>query len=268
MKQIMTPDGQYYGHMGAGFHVPRPYSLRTLARLIPPTGKAWNVVMFVSLAVIAVCVAIMATAKGLNPVLCLACIGLLPWMRNAVSMPVLLDLPQLATACLIAAIAPHVGVWIGLFVVASVVVKEKTPLWSALYALMFTAEYLSLGLGVALAGAITAVQYATAKPHPDESKTEWLKNPIKTAIAHHLPTVHNYKVWLSPWGGLVVGLATYDWHVWLVMAMAYGQCLFAMDRTRVIAMACVPLVFSAVTIAGDYAVLLPLTLWFSDNVQP
>lgn len=268
MKQYLTPDGQYYAHAGEGYHIPRPYSLRLLPRVMPPTGVAWNVLMWSSLAVATVCVYIMAVAKGVNPFVCVLSLLALPYMRNALYCPVLLDVPMIAMASLTAVLAIYSPSWVvACAVVLSVFISERTPLWSALYSAMFTSDYLTLGIAVVIAGLFSLWLYIRATPHIDELNISWLRHPLKSAIEKHRPTIHSYQAWLGPWGLAVIGICAIDVLLWVSMALAYLQCLVAMDRTRVYSIVCVPLILSAVYVAGDYSFLVPLSLWFSEMYE-
>ena len=263
INKIITPDGCVYLAMGQGLHVPRPYSLRPLAYVIP--AKAWPLVQYISYAIIAICVAKMAAASQVNPIACVLAVAMLPFVIKSITMPVLLDMPSLACACLCAVSAICFGAWCVVPIMLSVLVTEKTPVWGALYSAMYVDNYWLLGAGVAIAAIVTAIIYVWRKPHTDEQDVEWLREPIKSAIKKHLPVISDWNAWVKPWGGVLIGLAALNVHLALCLVVAYGGCLMAQDRARIYMMACVPMAIAACAIAGDYAMWLPVVNFYTSS---
>lgn len=257
----ITPDGDYYRAMGRGLHVPRPYSLRTLAAFVPPTMAAWRVLHMATYGMALVATYAVAERMGVSGWMVVACMFTLPWIRQGIAWPALLDMPLLAVATLTAALAPHLGEWVFVPIIFSVLIHERAPLWCALYAWPW-ADVVIVVASVVAAASITAWQYQQATAHPDEQRIEWLKDPIGAARERHRYTWHNAKVWVMPWGGVALGFAQSSPWVWLSILVAYAGCLMAQDRARIYGMAALPLTIAAVTVAGDYALLIPLVNWF------
>lgn len=261
----ITPDGQYYLAMRAGI-VPRPYCLRPLPRVMGSI-MAWRILHAVSYVIVAVCGSIVAEQAGVSAPLVVGLMLALPWLRTAVSWPVLLDVPMLAVACLAAAVAPSAGVWIGVLILASAVVHERAPLWSALYAAPYVDQWWHVAAPVVVAGLLYVIMHRRTPKHPDETRIEWLAHPIKAAWLKHRATLHDARVWILPLGGSAIGVLSGDTWLWVIIALAYGGCMAAQDRARIYGMAALPLCLAAVDVAGAYAVLLPIVTWFINTKE-
>lgn len=257
----ITPDGDYYRAMGRGLHVPRPYSLRVLAEMMPTSMMAWRTLHMTTFGIAVVSVHAVAERVGASGWLAVAVVFTLPWLRQGIAWPALLDMPLFATACLTAALAPSLGEWVFVPIILSVLIHERAPLWCALYAWPW-ADVVIVVASVIAAASITAWQYQRCESHPDEERIDWLKDPITAARERHRYTWHDWRVWLMPWGGVALGFAQATAWVWAAVFVAYAGCLMAQDRARIYGMAALPLGLAACTIAGDYALLIPLVNWF------
>ncbi len=247
----ITPDGAFYGAMGRGAFVPRPYSLRTLPILVGSV-MAWRVIHAVSFLTFAVCSHIVADAMGVSGLWCAVGVLTLPFVRQSVVWPVLLDMPMLAVAALAAAVATVSPVFAVVIVALSVLIHERAPVWSAIYAAPFVPwEWLAFAACTGLIFA--AVVYTSCETHPDEQRIEWLRSPLASAWARHAPTLHDPRVWLLPLGVCVLG-ALWGWWPALALVVGYAGCLVAQDRARIYGVACLPLAIGVMHI-------LPVDLW-------
>ena len=262
-RTVLTPDGSFYLAMGRGMHVPRPYALRTVAQLLPNV-MAWRILHGVSYLVLAAMCHLFGERNGVDGTLVATGVLCLPTIRQSISWPVLLDIPLLAWVSSAAVLGQDSWLVGMMFVALGPLLHERASIWSAIY-LLGELHWVLLLVAIFFAGCLYAHLLFTHEPHPDEQRIEWLREPFKSALRKHLPTVNNWRVWVQPWGLSVLGLA---WgHVSMLPAIAfgYGGCLLAQDRARIIAPAGLLLVCGGVITAGEFAIAIPLVNYFTNT---
>lgn len=257
----VTPDGHYYLAMGRGYIAPRPYAYRFLPRVVTSI-MGWRILHGVSWLLLAVATHVLGAQFGLNGTYVAIAILALPSLRQSVSWPVLLDVPLLAFAALLAVFSVANPFWAVLVLPLLVLVHERAPFVAALYCLPFVPVW---WLAVALVAVvvIVAVIHDANEPHPDERAVDWLRNPFKAAIARHRSTCNNWEVWVKPLGLTFAGVFTGGY--WSVVALAFGYagCLMAQDRARIYTVAALPLTIAAVSTFGQYGAIVALVNWFT-----
>ena len=261
----VTPDGGYYLAAGRGAHVPRPYALRLVAKILPNV-MAWRLVHMFSYAVLAIMSHLYAEAHGVNGTLVATALLCLPTLRQAVSWPVLLDVPSLAwiaTAAVCGANSPILGVAMIAF---GILVHERASAWSALY-LLGSIDWAFILAALMFAYMIWLHLHEVSTPHPDEQRIGWLRNPMRAAIAKHKHTVNSWRVWLLPYGASVLGIVWGHPLVIVAMLFGYANCMAAQDRARVFAPAMLMMTVGACSVAGQFAILIPLINWFTHNTE-
>lgn len=142
--------------------------------------------------------------------------------------PYLADPPAMLAA-IVSAAAVKRGQW-GLGIVASLVggaTKETAPLFAALYAWN----------PLPLIGLIApALQHL--KPAGEDLTDAWLEHshyvlehPFETAYDARVGQAKNWRLWVAPWGALLLGLRA-DPQTVATVGTAYGQLLGATDNER------------------------------------
>jgi hypothetical protein len=260
---VVTPDGGYYLAMGRGAHVPRPYSLRGLAGLLPNI-MSWRVLHMVSYMVLALTSHVFAERHGVDGTAVAIAVLCLPTIRQSIAWPVLLDVPMLAyIGC--AAVFGSESMLVGMFMIGiAPVIHERAALWCAVY-LAGSMHWFLILIALVLAGITYAHFYLSTQPHPDETAVEWLRHPIKAAVAKHRATLETWQVWVLPWGASVIGLFWDNAQLYAAMLLGYAGCIAAQDRARIIAPAALLLCTGAVIVAGDYAIAIPIVNYFTHN---
>lgn len=264
-RLTITPDGGYYLAAGRGMHVPRPYALRMLAQLLPNV-MAWRIVHMASYMLLAAMSHLFAERHGVNGTIVATALLALPTLRQAVSWPVLLDVPSLAwiaTAAVCGADNPIVAV---LMIGLGFIVHERASAWSALY-LIGAVHWVSIVAALAFGGLVWLHLHEVTHPHPDEQRIDWLRKPMKAAIAKHRPTLHDWRVWVYPLGGSALGILWANPMALVAIAFGYANCIIAQDRARVFAPAMLYLTVGACAVAGNYALAIPIYNWFTHNTE-
>ena len=264
-RTVITPDGGYYLAAGRGMQVPRPYALRMLAQLLPNV-MAWRIMHIVSYAVLAVMSHLFAEMQGVNGTIAATALLCLPTLRQAIVWPVLLDIPSLAwiaTAAVYGADSPILAV---LMIGLGFIVHERTPFWSALY-LIGSLHWVFIACALMFAGLMWLHMYEASQPHPDEQRIDWLREPMKSALSKHLPTVNNWRVWIMPYGASVLGVLWGNPLAIVTMLCGYANCIVAQDRARVFAPAMLMMTVGACSVAGNYALAIPIFNWFTHNTE-
>lgn len=264
-KTSVTPDGGYYLAAGRGMHVPRPYALRFLATLLPSV-MAWRIVHMVSYGILAVMSHLFAEMHGVNGTIVATALLCLPTLRQAVSWPVLLDVPSLAWIATAAVCGAHSPIVAVLMIGFGWLVHERASAWSALY-LLGTVDFIFVGAASMFALMMWLHLQEVTPPHPDEQRIDWLRNPVKTALAKHVPTLHNWRVWIMPLGGSALGILWSNPLALIALLFGYANCIIAQDRARVFAPAMLYLTVGACSVAGDYALAIPIINWFTHNTE-
>jgi hypothetical protein len=245
----MSPDGWRYLRLADGEPVPIPYHLRwLLPRLVGSDRKRWGIVQHASLA--ALTIAMRAyTGTWSSAALVLTLPGVSTINRRH---PVLVDLPAMTLAVASAAAVKR-GQW-GLGAVLSLAggaTKESAPIFAAVYA------WNPLPL-VGLAA--PALRYRT--PAGDDGIADFSKacldQPWAMAWFTRREHLTDPKVWLAPWGALLAGF-TWNPQTLLTLALAYAQCLRAVDNARLYQWAA-PVVAANVTRELPRSTWLPIAL--------
>lgn len=261
----ITPDGGFYLAAGRGMHVPRPYASRFLARLLPNV-VAWQVLHMISYGLLAIMSHMYAEMHGVNGTLVATALLCLPTLRQAVAWPVLLDVPSLAwiaTAAVCGAHSPIVGL---LMIAFGWLVHERASVWSAIY-LLGVVNWVFIAGASLFALMMWLHLHEVTHAHPDEERIEWLRKPFKTALAKHVPTLHDWRVWLMPYGASLLGLAWLNSFCYVAVLFGYANCMVVQDRARVFAPAMLMMTVGACSVAGDYAFVIPIFNWFTHNTE-
>ena len=252
----VTPDGMNYGAMGNGHAVPRPYSLRTVAKWIPPTVNAWTVVTASSLALSVVALyycTVHVTAS--EPMALFACAlwGALPYTRRLLVWPWLLDAMSIAAIGIVGLVAIHAPFFAVFMVGFLVVIHERSMVHAAIFHWWITDTYWSLF--AVLAGAIFyAYSYRAQKPHELETTIDYLAHPLRTALASHRKVILDGRYWLLPWGASLAWMLSPTWQLGVVFVASYVPCVVSMDRVRTYQSNAFPFIIASV-------VALPVEWW-------
>lgn len=249
----VTPDGRFYLAMGNGGIVPRPYALRVLPSFIRSLA-GWRVVHAASyLALIAATYAAVHHVSAAHAMPAALTLAALPSVRQSTSWPVLTDMPTWALiACGVVAAQHDTLLAIGIIGMGTLITERATIL-ATVAALPWLPADAVVGL-VALA--IAAFVAVLANTPAADSDIEWLRHPMKTALAKHRQS--DLLSWWLPWGGAVLALPciTQAPLSIFMVAVAYGQCLVAQDRARLYTAA-------AVTVVMAFTGLDPMVAWIA-----
>ena len=268
---MLTPDGHYYLAIGRGEDVPRPYSLRLLPKVIK-SAKSWAYLQLGcyvgSVALASLCAErlgysyLLQIASGLS-------LAVLPMMRRTITWTVLLDAPLVFVCLLTAYIALTCGVWVLVALACASFIHERGPLLAALYAAPFVSDTIlwSMLVVVVCHALLYAMVYRNQEPHPDEASIDWLRNPLDAARRHHAPMLNDWRVWLLPWGGLLVGFAGLGLWGWITVAVCYAGCALSIDRVRIYQMAVFPVGLGLLAIAPVWALPLVVSTWFVNTKE-
>ena len=259
-RTAITPDGHYYLAMGRGYSVPRPYAYRLLPRLLGSLMQ-WRVTHAVAWLLLAMATHGLGERFGVNGTFVAIALLALPSLRQSVSWPVLLDVPLLAAATLTACLAiwsPTAAVLVLPFLL---LIHERAPFVAALYCLPLV-PFAWLFVALLIVVVFVAVLHESLDRHPDEQAVDWLRNPVKAAIARHRFTCNNWEVWVKPLGLSFAGVFTGGWWPVVALVAGYAGCLAAQDRARIYTIAALPLSIAAVSTFGEYGAVVALVNWF------
>lgn len=235
-----SPDGRFYKLTQVGAETPRPYYLRLLPRLLPPSdsGLEWRLVCAVSLVLTSVAMSIYSGGSWVAVALLMALPGvsLVAWR-----FPVLVDPPAYALALVSAALVvtghPVIG---ALFALAAGATKESAPVFAALWA---WSPWPLLGL------LVPAVAYATVTPGKvPEWAHEWLASPRAAARAAHSAHALDGRVMLAPWGACLAALTAPTLPIMAALGVAYAQLVTANDLVRLYQWAAPPVAVAAASV--------------------
>lgn len=162
-----------------------------------------------------------------------------PWMMACVFLPgimilwhhpVLVDAEGMALALLAACLWPICWPVSIILVLVAGMVRETSPLWAAIWAWN---PVLLIGL------VPVAIRWLTKTEGYDAEFDWYLKHPIKAGLAEHRPTWNSPRWMITPWAGLIFGVAVLSpWTVdstrlAVALVCAYGQLLLAVDTVRI-----------------------------------
>jgi hypothetical protein len=209
---------------------------------------------------------VFAESHGVNGTIVAASVLTLPTLRQSVSWPVLLDVPLLAFLAT-SIVLSDVSILYGILMLGlAPIIHERAAPWCAIYLLPILGWFWVV-VGLLFAGLIYLEAYLWHQPHPDEKDVEWLAHPFRAAVAKHIPVLHDWKVWLRPWGASVLGVFWNQPQVLYAVLFGYLGVLLAQDRARIFAPACLYLCTGAAVVAGDYALAIPIINYFTHNTE-
>jgi len=240
---MLNPDAERY-LAAARQRVARPFHLRfALPLILGDEPRRWLWCSRFSLGIFGVLCAIYARSPWM------ACVVLLPGVRFNLRRPVNVDATAMALALGAAVVCPHSWqIALGLALLAGCV-RETAPVWAAIYCWN---PLLLVGL---LPVAIRALQRA-GDDVLDEENLWILRHPIAASRKYHKGLWLNPRVMVTPWGGLLAGLAAMDLQLGAALATGYGQLLVATDSVRLYQWAAP--VLAAATVHALPAWALPL----------
>lgn len=160
--------------------------------------------------------------------------------------PYLADPPAMLAA-IVSAAAVKRGQW-GLGIAASLVggsIKETAPVFAALYA------WNPLPL-IGLIGPALQHLKPEGEDITDDASHYVLEHPFETAYSYRVGQARNWRLWVAPWGALLLGLRA-DAQTVATVGAAYGQLLAATDNERLYQWAWPVLARNTVESAGDFA---------------
>lgn len=215
---MLTPDGRRYLAMGAGRRVCLPFHLRWLVPFVCRESYArWRVVSLVSLAAVAVLVAVFVGTPWA------AAVVALPGLDFNRRHPVLVDAPGLALALLAAVLWP-VAPWAAVAVACVAgMVRESAPVWAAVFA---WSVWPLLGL------VPVVLRWSMRQGEDPCGYGAVLRRPLRSALEAHRGRWLDPAVMVAPWGGLLVAAGNLSPRVAVALAVGYGQLLVATDSVR------------------------------------
>jgi len=237
---FVTPDGHRYASMGRGEKQPRPFSLRLVAKWMPPTTEAWDAVTFGSLilSVGALYFVALHMTQDVNIAtgVC-ALYGALPYTRRLLVWPVLTDALSLCVVSMAGLLAVYASdsipfVALCLLVFFGQYVHERATVHAALFAWFVSGSlfwFIPMGLGLVW----YLMRSKTGPKHEDETAIDYLAHPFKTAWATHRKALFDYRLWLLPWGASLAWLLSPTWQLGLIAMASYAPCAMTVDRVRV-----------------------------------
>lgn len=216
---MLTPDGIRY-LAAARQRVARPFHLRfALPMILGDDIRRWVWCTRIAMVAIAVLSALYAHSPWM------ACVVLLPGVRFNLRRPVLVDATALALALGAAVVWPHSWYLAVALALLAGCVRETAPVWAAIYCWH---PLLLVGL---IPVAIRALQRQGADVLDGENA--WiLEHPIAASRKYHKGMWLDPRVMLTPWGGLLAGLAGMDLQLGAALAAGYAQLLVATDSVR------------------------------------
>ena len=230
---MLTPDGARY-IAAASKRVARPFHLRwLLPRLCGENTGLWRHVTHASIVTIGIFTAVYTRSPWM------ICVAFLPGITFAWRYPVLVDSAGMAAALAAAIVFPHC--WpaaLALTFVAGTI-RETAPVWAAIYAWN---PLLLIGL------VPVAVRWCQRQGDDVlDAENAWiLAHPWQASKKYHAGRWLDPTLMVTPWGGLVAGLAGLDAQLGTALAVGYGQLAIATDSVRlfqwaapVVAAACV-----------------------------
>lgn len=252
----VSPDGQRYLAMTGGGRVAIPFHLRWLVpALCGLDGRRWIGMTFGSLVAIAGLSTWFVGLSGASGWQLAAVPFLVSGLPGIVKInarfPILVDAPAIALA-LLAACLCAIGWWPAAIVVAIVagMAKETAPLWAAIFAWN---PILLVGL---VAPLIRRLLVAPGADVLDEHNAWVLKHPFAASWRYHKDRLTDPRLWVTPWGVLLVGLVAFDLQLAVALAVGYGLTLVATDTVRIYQWAFPVLLVAALTVVPDELLVL------------
>lgn len=237
---MLTPDGFRYV-TASERRVARPFHLRWLLPAICGTSMIrWKIITRSSV----IAIGLLTALYTHNP--WMACVAFLPGIAFNWRFPVLVDAPAMTLALAAAVLWPHC--WPAAIALALVAgcVRETAPVWAAIYAWN---PVLLMGL---VPVAIRALQRQGEDPL--DAENQWIiEHPIKASRKYHAGLWSEPTLMVTPWGPLMVGLASLDAQLIAALAIGYSQLLLATDSVRLYQWAAPVLALAACRILPSWA---------------
>lgn len=237
----LWPDAQRYlvaHEQGA----PRPYHYRWLAPWVcRGDRRRWTAVAYGSMIGMVPAMRLL-TGRWVPGLFVFGLPGIWTTHRRC---PPLVDAPAMFLAVLAAA-ATRRRRWVSAVILSLLAgaTKETAPVFAALYA----------GNLLPLVGLAAPAVRHRQEPGPDitdDFSHYVLEHPWETGWLGHRGRSQDWRYWLSPWGGCLLGL-TGDTRTVLTVAAAYGQCAVGWDGSRLYQWAWPVLADNATARAGDW----------------
>lgn len=263
---VVTPDGAFYSAMGRGEVVPRPYSLRIVARWV----RNWDAVTFASLVTTAVGLYVWASAlyDSTTGVIACALWGALPATRRLASWTTLVDAISQA-ALMVSAVVALWSPWAAVMaVVASQIAHERSFLYGPLLIWVTSHNAPAAVFALMLGFVVLMIRREAVARHPDEHTVPWLAKPFQYSMAEHRKIAHDWKTWLLPWGAVWAWLMQPTIEGVLAFVVAYAGLAVSVDRVRTYQAAPFVLVLmAAVAIPYEFAFIgYLITCYIPDTV--
>jgi hypothetical protein len=239
MKPVpLSPDGAFYLAAGRGELVPHPYRLRwLLPRVLGAHVARWVWLTRVSYAALAIAAAFYFAGMGLRGgelAFAAALLCALPGLRLAWRLPVLIDAPSFTLALIVAGVTrrePLAGAVLSL-VLGSV--RETGPVFAACWA-WHPAPLVGL----------LAVGFWRPRAMLTDDAPDWLRHPVRAALALRLALGLDGCLYVRPWGAALLGLVHPTTQTLVTLSLAYAQLFMAQDTMRLVVWAAPPLVLGA-----------------------
>lgn len=258
----LTPDGARYLAMADGHRQPLPFHLRPLLPAICGQSEVrWIVATVLSTAAAVMLTGALALQHGATPaqaVVAMLLLAGLPWVRFALSAPVLVDMPGLACALAAAVLWPASGYAAVACLIVGALISEKVPVLAALFA------WSPLPLVALMVPLLVYCMFDPAPVDARDRHAETLTNPFRSALKAHRGLWRNPFAMLTPWGAcLAVALEPSLW-VAAALVVGYSQLLAATDTVRLYqTVAPVLCVAAALVIPTAWAVPVIAAHWFN-----
>lgn len=250
---VVTPDGEFYLAMGRGEFVPRPYSLRSVARLV----NNWDAMSLAAMFTTAVGLYVWASALHGSTIGVITCAfwGALPATRRLGSWTTLVDHLSQA-AIILAGLVSLWSPWLALpIVLAGQLTHERIVLYGPLMMWVTTGDMAAPVFALATSYVLFKAREESKPYHNMESEIEWLREPLRYATEQHKQVAHDWTIWLAPWGVVWAWLLAPTAYAVAALLVAYGSLALSVDRVRTMQAAPFVLCLSA-------AVAIPLEFAF------
>lgn len=227
---VVTPDGRFYLAMGRGEFVPRPYSLRSIARWV----SNWEAVSITSMVITAIGLYVWASALHGSMIGVITCAfwGALPATRRLASWTTLVDHAS-QLSIILAGIASLWSPWLALpIVLAGQIAHERIALYGPLMMWVTSGDIAAPVVCLIASYVAYTVRYEAKAYHPMEREIEWLREPFRYSVEQHRQAAHDWTIWLMPWGIVWAWLLAPSWHAIVAVLIAYGSLAVSVDRVR------------------------------------
>jgi hypothetical protein len=150
-------------------------------------------------------------------------------------------------------VAIYSPVFAGFILAFLMVVHERSIVHAALFHWWITDTYWA-ALPMLAGLVFYAFAYRNAPSHPNEQTIDYLRSPIRSAIASHRKVMFDGRYWLLPWGASLAWMLSPTWQLGLLFVASYVPCIVSIDRVRTYQANPYPFVIASVAI-------LPVEWW-------